>query len=278
MNNENKTKAPARRGHGPNFEKPKNFKKSILKLFSKLKPFQVAIYISLILAALGSILSLVTPNRLSDLTDEIQKGIVINSKNLNLITNDIKDEMSNEKFQNKFNEIIDLKFDQNTIVKVNTSNDLSIDDKNKFNDALKNIQNDQKNTQKYISDIPENVLNVILTDTTYMGVSIKKEDKIKLMQLSSNINGKNYSNLFINMPNSIKKVILSTTKVDGNKITSEDKIEMLNIMGTINKKTSVNKIYKKIDKLPKSIQNVLVPSMKMKKIKKISLFLAVLYI
>ncbi|MBP3635095.1 MAG: ABC transporter ATP-binding protein [Bacilli bacterium] len=94
MSNENKSNTPRRRpGHGPNFEKPKNFKVAISKLLFNLKTFKIFIFISLLLAMISAILSLVAPNKLADLTDEIQKGIVLNTKNLQLIINDTKENL-----------------------------------------------------------------------------------------------------------------------------------------------------------------------------------------
>ena len=71
------------RGHGPMrvSEKPKDFMGSIKKLMKSLSSFRVLIFIALVLAALSSILSLIAPNKLSDLTDEITKGITINTMN-----------------------------------------------------------------------------------------------------------------------------------------------------------------------------------------------------
>ena len=95
MKDEKKETAP--RGHGPGpVEKPKDFKTAITKLFHHLKPWRTLIYISLILAAVGSILSFVAPNRLSDLTNEIQKGIVVNTDNLSLITEHITEPLKDE--------------------------------------------------------------------------------------------------------------------------------------------------------------------------------------
>ena len=72
------------RGHGPMrvSEKPKDFMGSIKKLMKSLSSFRVLIFIALVLAALSSILSLIAPNKLSDLTDEITKGITINTSNM----------------------------------------------------------------------------------------------------------------------------------------------------------------------------------------------------
>ncbi len=58
-------------------EKAKDFKGAIKRLFKELKPFRVLIITALILAALGSILSLVAPNKLSELTDTISAGLIV---------------------------------------------------------------------------------------------------------------------------------------------------------------------------------------------------------
>src|SRR5574344_138432 len=67
------------RQHGPGpraSEKPKNLKLSIQKLIKYLKPYMKYIIISLVLAALGSILAIIGPNKISDLTDTIVKGLL----------------------------------------------------------------------------------------------------------------------------------------------------------------------------------------------------------
>ena len=64
-------------GMGPQKgEKAKDFKGAMKRLFKELKSFRVIIAIALILAILGSVLSIIAPNKLSDLTDEISKGLM----------------------------------------------------------------------------------------------------------------------------------------------------------------------------------------------------------
>ena len=71
---------------GPQNETAKDFGGSIKRLCKELKTYQKVIFLALILAALGSILSLFAPNKLSALTDEIQKGLIINQNNMTEIT------------------------------------------------------------------------------------------------------------------------------------------------------------------------------------------------
>ena len=63
------------RGSGPT-EKPKNFKNTIKRLFKELSSFRVLIIIALILALSSSIISIMAPDKLKDLTNEIQKGLM----------------------------------------------------------------------------------------------------------------------------------------------------------------------------------------------------------
>ena len=66
---------PMRRG--ANLEdKAKDFKGAIKRLFSELNPFRVLIAVSILLAIIGAGLSIIAPNILSKLTDEISKGLM----------------------------------------------------------------------------------------------------------------------------------------------------------------------------------------------------------
>lgn len=83
MADENEKTTPKRRssrmgpGGGPApAEKAKDFKSAIKRLFKELNIFKIAIIISFILAILSSILSIMAPNKLADLTDEISKGLM----------------------------------------------------------------------------------------------------------------------------------------------------------------------------------------------------------
>ena len=85
-------RGPMGMGGGPG-EKANDFKSAIKRLFSELKPYKILITISLILAVLSSILSIVAPNKLSDLTDEISSGLVVNKDNLQEIATKISANM-----------------------------------------------------------------------------------------------------------------------------------------------------------------------------------------
>lgn len=65
-----------RRGHGPLMGgKPKDFKKSMGRLLKFIRPFYTTIIITLILAIIGSLLSVFGPRYLGYMTTELQKAI-----------------------------------------------------------------------------------------------------------------------------------------------------------------------------------------------------------
>ncbi len=64
-----------RRNQNPN-DKAKDFKGAILRLYKELNKYKLAVVIALILAILGAIIGIKAPNILSNLTDEISKGLM----------------------------------------------------------------------------------------------------------------------------------------------------------------------------------------------------------
>ena len=104
----------ARVGRGPNEnvgEKAKDFKSAVKRLFHELGNFRKFIYVALFLAILSSILSICTPNILSNLTDIISEGLVVNKDNMETLTKKIKDNISNEKVSS----IMDIKLSHNSM-------------------------------------------------------------------------------------------------------------------------------------------------------------------
>lgn len=69
-------------------EKAKDFKSAIKRLFKELKGFKIVIAVAIILAILSAVLSIVAPDQLSNLTDEISAGLRgnMNMENIKHIT------------------------------------------------------------------------------------------------------------------------------------------------------------------------------------------------
>ena len=67
------------------------------KLMSYLKSFIPFIIIALIFAAASSIFSIIGPNKLSDLTDELSKGLVLDKNKIEVISKDISSSLNENK-------------------------------------------------------------------------------------------------------------------------------------------------------------------------------------
>ena len=257
-NNDTVKKVP----HGPGpknmnpLEKAKDFKGSIIRLVNELKSFKVLIVVSLILAALGSILSILAPDKLSELTDEISLGLVVDSDNLQAISNNITSNLDEESLKEEIPKILNINLNGDIISKVMSSTDVSDVDKKEFQKILENKSFD-------FSLLSDSVLNIILSDSIYKGMEVSVYDK----------NGKE-----IKIPDSIAYILFEEFSIDNEVITVLDQAKFLNIMSTLNKDSSASDLYEKIDLMPDSIQNVVEPFMNMDKIKKIAIFLVILYV
>lgn len=273
MSSNEKERNSHSRGHGPMrvSEKPKDFMGSIKKLMKSLSSFKVLIFIALVLAALSSILSLIAPNKLSDLTDEITKGITINTSNMKELEEDLTKNISD------IGNILGINLDEKMIYRVNSSG-ISSEDKIKFNDTLKSISSNQELILKYFSELPDSVLDIIIGDSTYNDIYISKEDKITTIRAFSDIDVDNKKfNGISSFPDSMKKALFPDTVIDGIEISADDKVEFITLMAGSDS-SSVNEMYKVMENLPISVQKVIGPKMDMDKIKSIAILLACLYI
>jgi len=202
-------------------EKAKNFKSAIVRLFKELKPFRVMIIVAVVLSTISSLLAIFTPNVLSNLTNKISDGLIINKDNLNTIYTSISNDLSENKIKDFTSKIIDLK--------------------------------------KYSVDGIDS-----LKDSTYNGVLITKEDKIKFL---------NFENTK-ELPDSIASVLISDVVIDDKIIKNTDIAKLSGLIGI----SDQTEIYKKLDEMPDSIKDAIKPDMDMNGIKKLALFLIIVYL
>ncbi len=92
-----------------NIEKPKNFKEAIIRLVKELNAYKIIIIIALLLASLSALLSIVSPNKLKDLTNEITKGITPNVENIKVLSTGI---MNNKTMEDITIDGVTITFDE----------------------------------------------------------------------------------------------------------------------------------------------------------------------
>ena len=220
MSNNEKMSRPPRKfagrgpmGGGAPGEKANDFKLAMKRLFSELNRFKVLIVISLVLAALSSILSIVAPNKLSDLTDEISKGLVVNKENLQLLTTTIKNNMqegmeSLKKQQIKQMESMGMSSEQiQTQLSTQNSNSAS----SEFD--ISNMSEDMKNILFKEIEIDETKIPIedqytFLKAMNELGLGTTSENQKSSEKAdNSNIDANKLYSKIDEMPESIKSVI-----------------------------------------------------------------------
>ena len=126
--------------------KPKNLKKSLSRLVKELNKYKILIIISLLLAVVGSILSIITPNKLSKLTDEITNGLIINKDNFKTL-----------------NEQIYFNYTNNDLKEIEIDNiKISINDQLEYLNIAKDIkQDDISDLYKKLDLMPETIKELV---------------------------------------------------------------------------------------------------------------------
>ncbi len=258
--------------HSKNTGKAKDFKGSIIRLMKELKSFKVLIMVALILAALGSVLSILAPDQLSNLTDEISKGLIINTDNLKEFSSSLSSAMSEEKMASVLPQIISLDLSENKIVEIMKNPNISQEEKNEFQNTLTKLKSaDKEEYFKILNEIPENILNELLVDSEYQSIKISKQDKIEFLKVSAKKENKN-------IPVSILSTFLSDLTIDGISISKEDQLVALEKMSSLNENISSEELYQKIEEMPESIQNLVKPFMDIEAILMIVYILIAFYL
>ena len=235
--------------------KAKDFKGAIKRLLQELSGFKKLIIISLVLAALGAILTIVTPNILSDLTDEISKGLVLNKDNFEKLTKEVTSSLNEE----SISKVID--FSEKNIGKVMISSNIPKNDLMKFQEIMAKL-NDETNNKSFktISEMPDSILDILVNNDV--------DAKIFIKSLNSNLV----------IPESVASKIFRDIEIDGHVIDATDQGKFLEIASNINEDVSATEIYGLVDSMPSSVKVVVEPYMNIDKIKNIAILLICIYL
>ncbi len=209
-NLEKEDKMPQRRMRGPNrggsFEKPKNLSLTVKKLMSYLKSFMPFIVIALIFSVASSILSIIGPNKLSDLTDELSKGLILDKKKIEVINKDISSTLNEESIK----EITTKIYKNEEILGV------SKEDKEKYLKLSSNMNKD--NMLQCILSMPKSIQRLLLPESTINKKKITTSDKVIFLKEMSGItkesSAKDIYAKLDKLPSSISSLIKPSINMD----------------------------------------------------------------
>lgn len=183
-------------------EKSKNFFGSIKRLIENLKPWKILLVFSIVLALCSAILALISPDKLSSLTDTITDGIMPKTEKLSTV---MESTISNlqENLKTK-------------ILEVMASNDVSEEDKQNFMMISKQMGNLEKREEflAVFAQIPDSVFRLLLEDVTIENNLISIEDQISLFRLMKDMNEDNALQKIDQFPVSIYNIIKPTIDME----------------------------------------------------------------
>ena len=269
----NNAKSTPKHGPGANMNAPeraKDFKGAIKRLVKELDRYKVLVIVAFVLAILGSIISILAPDKLSELTDEISEGLVINQENMEKLSTTVEESVAEDKLSKVIPEMLDINLSSESIVSVMSNPSIKAKDKSAFREFTSKLQSmDESEISEEMAKLPESVLKVILPESTYEGVKISTDDKIALLKMDK-------SNL--DLPKSVQNVLFDEVTIDGIKISPHDQYEFAVTLSSLDKDADSTELYKKLDTLPEDVKEVIEPMMNFKAIKGIALFLLIMYL
>lgn len=154
-------------------EKSKDFKGSMLRLIKNLNPWKYIMIISLVLAMISAIFSLIAPDKLSSLTDTITDGLVPNTEKLQEIGTSIEKNLSSSDINKK----MPLLF---------TEANLTEEELKEVNKVLTQMKSatSQKETMQLMISLPDKALSYLITDIKVDNTTITASDQVAVLRLA----------------------------------------------------------------------------------------------
>ena len=189
---------------GTKGDKPNNFIGSLKRQFTGMKKWKTPLIIAIILAATSSIFSLISPNKLSEITDAITDGLVPKTEVLELLMKDISEELSDtEKITEKTKLIM-------TDDKINDSS------KNELMTLLSNTNLSNEEKANAFLTLPDEILEIFIEEKTISGEKISSTDQIKTLKIMSTLNEEEALASLDKLPKKLNKLV--SPKIDLNYI------------------------------------------------------------
>ena len=188
---------------GRSHEKSKDFSGSMKRLLSNLKPWKILLSLGLILAMTSAILSLISPDKLSNLTDTITEGIIPNTVVLEEISEKISTSFSEENLNKKIPIIM-------------ASDEIMLTDKNKFQEIMQQMATleNKEEAIKFFVDIPNSIMSMLLQDITIEKITISVNDQIEMLSLMTKIDDSNNLSIIEELPSNIYELVKPSIDMD----------------------------------------------------------------
>lgn len=200
-------------------EKPKDLVGIWKKLIGYCKKYMVFLIIAVVCATVGTVCTLVGPDKLSDMTDEITNGIKPDMEEFEKITTAVSDNIS-DNMQTVIGTIAANMSDPQNMkpeIEINGS-DISIEDQKATLELMNGLDNNDSDVvQQAMESLPQSVKAALYTDIEVDGVIITSHDQSDMMEAMSEIDTDNQESVlkaFDELPASINKLVKPSADMD----------------------------------------------------------------
>lgn len=200
-------------------EKPKDLVGVWKKLLGYCKKYTAFLIIAVICASVGTVCTLVGPDKLSDMTDEITSGIKPDTEELEKVTTAMSDNIS-DNMQMVIGAIATNMSASETMkpeIKINGS-DISLEDQKVTLELMNGLENNsQDSIQQAIESVPQSVKTALYTDIEVDGVTITAQDQLDMMEVMSNVDAEDQESAlqaFDKLPDSVNKLVKPSIDMD----------------------------------------------------------------
>lgn len=201
------------RGHN----KPKDLVGTWKKLLGYCRRYLAVFMIAILCAAAGTVLTLIGPDKLSDMTDTITAGITPNTEALTELTEAASENASANMQEVSTAIAANLQSSTPKAITVNGS-EISLADQRQTLSLLSGLEDpDAATMQKTMAKLPEAVTNALYSDVTIDGQTISAADQRAAMEIMSGIDPEESEDALEamdNLPDSVYSLIAPSIDMD----------------------------------------------------------------
>lgn len=201
------------RGHN----KPKDLVGTWKKLLGYCRRYLAVFMIAILCAAAGTVLTLIGPDKLSDMTDTITAGITPNTEALTELTEAVSENASANMQEVSTAIAANLQSSTPKAITVNGS-EISLADQRQTLSLLSCLDDpDAATMQKTMAKLPEAVTNALYSDVTIDGQTISAADQRAAMEIMSGIDPEESEDALEamdNLPDSVYSLIAPSIDMD----------------------------------------------------------------
>lgn len=255
------------------------------KLLDYCRRYIAAIVIALICSAVGTVLTLIGPDKLSDMTECITAGIAPDTEKLEEITTAMSDHISANLelvISNITANISDQTNMSQKAGEILASGAVSEEDKLAFQQTLMSMSGaaSEEESQALLMTLPESVLSILFERIEVNGSVIPGQDQVQALTLLGNLDEEDTETMqsaLTELPETVKNALYTEITVDGVGISGEDQIAMMETFGNLDSEDTEASV-EMLETLPDSVYSVIQPSIDMNQVRTIGLTLVMMYV